>query len=237
MVGRSARHRRLSASAPSVFPPPKDLKPGFYYFLASPDPKFTDQNNVVSCNSFWVSTLSIVMRTDQGAGNVGRLRARRQLRRTAGRCEDSKASFARNNNAVSDGPTTKTDKNGTFARPYPEINAAAALLATLGRSAAIDQRLLSLPLRSRAREGCRKRFSSLDRSLGIAPVRRCSTRGSASSRTKRPTTTRRCRTPPVTVDLPGPQRQGNRSAAGEEQRLRFVQRQLHRAARPAGGAT
>ena len=109
--------------------PPKNLKPGFYFLLASPDPKFTDQNNVVSCNSFWVSTLSIVMRTDQGAGNVGGF----VLDANSGEpLADVKIqSFIReNNNAVSDGPTTKTDKNGTFSLAMPNQRSA-TLLATL----------------------------------------------------------------------------------------------------------
>ena len=44
-------------------PVPKDLKPGFYFLLASPDPGFGDQDNVVVFTDVWVSSLALVMRS------------------------------------------------------------------------------------------------------------------------------------------------------------------------------
>ena len=47
---------------------PKDLEPGSYFLFASHDPKFGEQENRVSYSSFWVSDLSLVMRTRHGSG-------------------------------------------------------------------------------------------------------------------------------------------------------------------------
>jgi hypothetical protein len=117
-------------------PAPKDLKPGYYFIIASPDPKFSEQNNVLSFSAFWVSNLSIVMRTDQGTGNL------------SGFVLDAKSgepltdvkiqSWVReNNNTVSDGPTGKTDKDGMFSLALPNQRSC-VVLATLD-----DQQLSS----------------------------------------------------------------------------------------------
>ena len=52
------------------FTVPDDLKPGFYYLLASTDEKFGDQDNRVLVQEFWVSPLSIVIRTGATSGEV-----------------------------------------------------------------------------------------------------------------------------------------------------------------------
>ncbi len=44
-------------------PAPKNLKPGFYFLLASHDPSFEKNNNRVSFTQVWVSDLALVMRT------------------------------------------------------------------------------------------------------------------------------------------------------------------------------
>lgn len=41
---------------------PKDLKPGFYFVIASADPSFGEKNNQVSYVAVWVSDLALVMR-------------------------------------------------------------------------------------------------------------------------------------------------------------------------------
>ena len=51
-------------------PAPKGLEPGSYFLFASHDPKFGDKENRVSYSSFWVSDLSLVMRTRQGSGAI-----------------------------------------------------------------------------------------------------------------------------------------------------------------------
>jgi len=45
---------------------PQNLKPGFYYLVASHDPKFGERNNQVSYTPFWVSRLALVMRSRWG---------------------------------------------------------------------------------------------------------------------------------------------------------------------------
>jgi hypothetical protein len=43
-------------------PAPKDLKPGFYFILASHDSKFREVNNRVYAVPVWVSELALVIR-------------------------------------------------------------------------------------------------------------------------------------------------------------------------------
>ena len=66
-------------------PAPKDLKPGFYFLLASPDPSFSDQNNLVTFTDIWVSQPGPGHRTRWGEGSPGRLCAAGRQRRTGGR--------------------------------------------------------------------------------------------------------------------------------------------------------
>ena len=44
-------------------PAPDDLKPGFYFLLASHDAEFSDSDNVVSFAPVWVSDLALIMRS------------------------------------------------------------------------------------------------------------------------------------------------------------------------------
>jgi len=47
-------------------PAPNQLKAGFYFLIASPDPGFTDQNNQVWFTDVWVSDLALVLRPRSG---------------------------------------------------------------------------------------------------------------------------------------------------------------------------
>ncbi|MBO94967.1 MAG: hypothetical protein CMI32_08755 [Opitutales bacterium] len=49
---------------------PEGLEPGSYFLFASHHPKFVENENKVSYSSFWVSDLSLVMRTRNGSGTV-----------------------------------------------------------------------------------------------------------------------------------------------------------------------
>lgn len=51
-------------------PVPKELKPGFYFLLASHEPNFGPGENVVTYSHFWVSKLAIVSRVRHGEGLV-----------------------------------------------------------------------------------------------------------------------------------------------------------------------
>jgi hypothetical protein len=47
-------------------PAPRDLKPGFYFLIASPNPGFSADNNFVTFTPLWVSKLALVMRSRPG---------------------------------------------------------------------------------------------------------------------------------------------------------------------------
>ncbi|MBG29730.1 MAG: hypothetical protein CMI31_06990 [Opitutae bacterium] len=49
---------------------PEGLEPGSYFLFASHHPEFVEDENRVSYSSFWVSDLSLVMRTRNGSGTV-----------------------------------------------------------------------------------------------------------------------------------------------------------------------
>ncbi|MGO9111356.1 MAG: alpha-2-macroglobulin family protein [Thermoguttaceae bacterium] len=52
-------------------PVPKDLKPGFYYLLASYDPSFSTANNIVSYTDVWVSNLALIARQKFSDSRLG----------------------------------------------------------------------------------------------------------------------------------------------------------------------
>lgn len=51
-------------------PAPKELKPGFYFLVASPAANFGDVGNVIATADVWVSDLALVMRQEWGKGKV-----------------------------------------------------------------------------------------------------------------------------------------------------------------------
>ena len=51
-------------------PAPNDLKPGFYFLLASDDESFSDNNHVVSYTAVWLSKLALVIRTRGGQTSI-----------------------------------------------------------------------------------------------------------------------------------------------------------------------
>ncbi len=103
---------------------PKDLKPGFYFLIASHDKGFAADNNVVTFTDFWVSDLAIVMRTNQGdpkaEGFVVDARSGDPI-------EGAEVQLWIAGNAkYTPGPTVKTDANGMFtARPGTDRGALA----------------------------------------------------------------------------------------------------------------
>ncbi len=52
---------------------PRNLAPGFYVLLASPDKAFGEKDNPVTFTTLWVSKLALVPRLDSGTGAVGGL--------------------------------------------------------------------------------------------------------------------------------------------------------------------
>ncbi len=51
-------------------PAPKELKPGYYFILASANPDFSDNDNVISTCEVWVSNLALVLRQSWGSGKL-----------------------------------------------------------------------------------------------------------------------------------------------------------------------
>ncbi|OGV70237.1 MAG: hypothetical protein A2283_05105 [Lentisphaerae bacterium RIFOXYA12_FULL_48_11] len=49
-----------------VIPAPKDLKPGYYFIIASHDRRFRESDNQVTFTDVWVSDLALVVRTREG---------------------------------------------------------------------------------------------------------------------------------------------------------------------------
>lgn len=94
--------------------PPADLKPGFYFLVASHDPGFGEQNNVVSFTDFWVSDLALVVRTRRGETRVEGFVLNAISGEPLGRVE-VQAWYHMRNNARQAGPAAKTDRNGLFS--------------------------------------------------------------------------------------------------------------------------
>jgi 5-hydroxyisourate hydrolase-like protein (transthyretin family) len=91
---------------------PRDLAPGFYYLLASPEKNFTQKDNQIYWTTFWVSDLSIVTRTQNGLGNLEGFVLKAQ---TGEPVQDSKVTFYRQEgNGFKAGPAVFTDKEGFF---------------------------------------------------------------------------------------------------------------------------
>ena len=95
-------------------PSPKDLKPGFYFIIASGNPQFSAQNNQVSFADVWVSNLAIVMRTRWGQDLIGGF----VLDAISGEpiADADVQVWCRTNwNSFAAGPKAKTDQNGLFS--------------------------------------------------------------------------------------------------------------------------
>ena len=94
-------------------PAPKDLPPGYYFLLASYDPRFSAVNNVVSYTEVWVSKLALVVRQDSIYGFEGFV-----LDAASGEPIEAAEvqEFAWNwNGRVVDSARSKTDRNGHFS--------------------------------------------------------------------------------------------------------------------------
>jgi len=95
-------------------PAPKDLKPGFYYLLASHDANFSENDNVVSFTDFWVSNLALVQRTRWGETQMAGF----VLDAVSGEpIEGAQVQiYARDwNGALLTGGKGQTDRNGLFS--------------------------------------------------------------------------------------------------------------------------
>jgi len=94
--------------------PPDDLKPGFYFLIASHEPGFGLQNNLVSFTDFWVSDLALVVRSRNGETRIeGFVLNAVSGEPLAG--AEVQAWYHTRNNVRQAGPTAKTDANGLFS--------------------------------------------------------------------------------------------------------------------------
>ena len=94
-------------------PAPQDVKPGFYYLLASHDPGFSAANNVVSYSDVWVSKLALVVRQQNNDVHFGGF----VLDAASGEpIEGAEVQgYAWDwNGAVTTGAKGRTDRNGQF---------------------------------------------------------------------------------------------------------------------------
>jgi hypothetical protein len=93
---------------------PKDVKPGFYWLIASHNQDFADKNNPVVFSDFWVSELALVMRIRNGEGLIEGF----VLQAGSGdpiAAADVQIWQRDRNNRFRPEQKTKTDKNGLFS--------------------------------------------------------------------------------------------------------------------------
>ena len=96
---------------------PKNLKPGFYYLVASSDRNSKDKQAITEWTTFWVSDLAIVTKVQCGDGRVQGfvLDARSGEPIEGADAQAWVADLVRM--TITAGPTTKTDRNGFFSLP------------------------------------------------------------------------------------------------------------------------
>ncbi len=96
-------------------PAPKELKPGYYFVLASANADFSDNDNTISACEVWVSNLAVVLR--QSWGN-GKLEGFVLQAKTGESIPNAKVrTFEREdrNNSIKEAATVTTDANGLFS--------------------------------------------------------------------------------------------------------------------------
>ena len=199
-----------------------------------PTPVSASRTTSVVFTDVWVSNLALVMRSRSGRGCPGRLRpgsGNPAIRSPAPRSRPGTASTTNNNFKKLD--TTQTDQNGLFR------------FQSVGQSGCYhpgrfeDQQLAtaneyhSYPAIAAGRPTEQTVFFT-DRSL-YRPGQTIQFKGICIAVDQEQGQLQDHSQPRADGGLFRPQRQGNRPAAAEDQRLRLVQRQLHRAARPAHG--
>ena len=132
------------------FAPPADLKPGFYWLIASHTPDFGLQNNQVSFTDFWVSDLALVVRSRNAEAKVeGFVLDAASGDPLAG--AEVQAWYQTRNNVRQPGPAVKTDRQGLFTLAT-DVNRNCLLVARHGGqllASASDYRGYQADLRSR----------------------------------------------------------------------------------------
>ena len=174
-------------------PAPKDLKPGFYYLLASHDPSFSD-----------VEQRGLVHRRLGEQAGPGRAAAATATASFGGFVLDAASGepiagaevqvYAWDwNGHVTTGAKAKTDRNGLFSVAGVAKQQQPALRHPRGPGTGHGQRPLCLCQQLPA-DSAEAGRSSSPTARSTAPARRSSTRASPSSSIRRATTTRSCPT-------------------------------------------
>ena len=107
-------------------PAPQDLKPGFYYLIASGNRAFGEKDNVVAFADFWVSDLALVMRTNWGDGKIEGFVLDAK---TGDPIDGADVQMWVQNDRFTEGPSTKTNANGLFSVQVREGRAALAYIS------------------------------------------------------------------------------------------------------------
>jgi uncharacterized protein YfaS (alpha-2-macroglobulin family) len=123
------------------FKSPNDLKPGSYFLVASPDKNFARSENVISYSSFWVSDLSLIIRSRQGEsrteGFVLNANSGEPLKGAAVRF------FANSNRSWRPAGTATTDANGYFTANTPHQKSMLTHVKHGGHALASNQHVYS----------------------------------------------------------------------------------------------
>ncbi len=93
---------------------PEDLKPGYYYLIASHNESFGGQDNVVQYTDFWISDLALVTRHENGVASLGGLVTNANSGQPIKGAQIQSWIYQNRTNNWSKGPTATTDDNGLF---------------------------------------------------------------------------------------------------------------------------
>ena len=169
-------------------PAPDSLKPGFYFIAASHDPKFGENDNVVSMTAVWVSDLALVTRTRDGRIEGFVLQAG-SGEPVAG-AEVSVWHLDNQGDRVAD-PALTTDENGFFSLKPSQNRGYLFRARHNGQELATANDLWAYDWQHQQPRARQPRPSSSPTAPSTAPARPSNTRASASGWT-RPRTTTKC---------------------------------------------
>ena len=95
-----------------MLPAPQNLKPGFYFLLASAKPDFSEEDNQISFTDFWVSELALILRPR--AGKIEGFVLEANSGEPLAGAEVTAWHLDREGNRI-ENPKVQTDQNGLFA--------------------------------------------------------------------------------------------------------------------------
>ena len=96
-------------------PAPKDLKPGFYFLIASHDPDFGSKDNVVSIVDVWVSNLALVVRSRWGETAIDGFVLNAASGEPIEGAQIQTWTRDNSNNRLVPGPQCRTNRDGLFS--------------------------------------------------------------------------------------------------------------------------